>query len=90
MSQSLGKKNFSKKGLIAICLFNEMFSAATVKGPIQSLVPIIEEAKERAATSELLLLKRPELEAKAKESIGTNSSWGTYSTFSSTFFKKSC
>jgi hypothetical protein len=89
MSQSLGKRNFSKKGLAAMCIFEDLYlaeiQARQAKGlsGVESLVPIIAHAKRLAATSELLALSRCELEAKANAVKGSYSSWGSYSTFAS-------
>ncbi len=91
MSQSLGVRNFSKKGLAAMCIYEELYAAAIrmrqaqgLSG-VESLVPIVREAKRLAETSELLALSRIQLEAKAT-TVKSDSSWGSYSTFSSSHF----
>ena len=92
MCQSLGVRNFSKKGLAAMCIYKDLHAAAIqerqAKGlsGVESLAPIVAEAKRLAAASELLALNRSELEAKANAVKGCNSSWGSYSTFSSSAF----
>jgi hypothetical protein len=88
MCQSLGKRNFSKKGLAAMCIFEDLYIAAIQErqalglAGIKSLAPIIAEAKRLAETSELLQLSRAELESRAAAVKGCYSSWGSYSTFS--------
>ena len=92
MSQSLGVRNFSKKGLAAMCIYEDLYAAAIRErqaqglSGVESLQPIVTEAKRLAAASELLALSRSELEAKANAVKGCNSSWGSYSTFSSSQF----
>ena len=92
MSQSLGKRNFSKQGLAAMCIYEDLLHealqkrAAEGKSGVESLTPIVNEAKRLSATSELLALSRAELEAKATAVKGRYSSWGSYATFSSQQF----
>ena len=89
MCDSLGKRNFSKKGLAAMCIFEDLHLNAIQErqekglSGVESLVQIIAHAKRLAAASELLALSRSELEAKANAVKGCYSSWGSYSTFSS-------
>jgi hypothetical protein len=94
MSRSLGKKNFSKQGLAAVCIYEMLFARELQKNAsegirgVDSLIPIAEEAKRQAMTSELLLLSRAELEEKATQVKGKNSSWGSYSAFASDVFNE--
>jgi hypothetical protein len=92
MSQSLGKRNFSKLGLTAMCIYEQLLHAALQaralqgKSGVESLSPIVNEAKSLAESSELLQLPRVELEARATAVKGRYSSWGSYATFSSQQF----
>ena len=92
MSQSLGKRNFSKKGLAAMCVYDALYCAELAKRQanglegVESLTPIVEKAKSIAIASEMLLLNRSELEALAEQVKGKYSSWGSYATFSSSQF----
>ena len=92
MSQSLGKRNFSKSGLTAMCIYEQLLHEALQKNAllgkrgVESLSTIVNEAKRLAATSELLQLPRTELEAMAAAAKGRYSSWGSYATFSSRQF----
>jgi hypothetical protein len=77
MCDSLGKKNFSKKGLAAICIY-ENLSQLDEAGP-----DVTEKVKALVQDSELLKLSRTELETLAAESKGPNVNWGSYSRFAS-------
>jgi hypothetical protein len=77
MCDSLGKKNFSKKGLAAICIYENLTQAGEA-GP-----EVTEKVKALVPDSELIKLSRTELETLAAEAKGPNVNWGSYSRFAS-------
>jgi hypothetical protein len=89
MCDSLGKKNFSKVGLAAMIIENELKQEARSKNFAMSTAlsfAILTQAKEQAKTSPLLQLKRVELEAMAAEVKGPYQNWGTFADFASDKF----
>ena len=82
MSQSLGKKDFSKVGLLAIVFVNELNREHGIL-PSNSRA-----ALEKAMTSNLLKLSRKDVETIATISKGQHSSWGSFACFSSESIKE--
>lgn len=81
MCDSLGKKDFSKLGLAAIVCHEEL----TISGGNRR--EHWKEAAERAKSSDLLNLKRAELEGLAAKAKSEHVSWGYYACYSSQQFK---
>jgi hypothetical protein len=78
MSKSLGKKDFSKVGLLAIVFVNELNRKHGIL-PSNS-----RKSLEKAMTSDLLKLSRKEIETMATIAKGQHSNWGSFACFSST------
>jgi hypothetical protein len=77
MCESLGKKNFSKKGLAAICIYETLYDNS------ENEPAVTEKVKALVQDSELIKLSRTELETLAAELKGPNVNWGSYSRFAS-------
>ena len=83
MCQSLGKKDFSKIGLLAIIHYEEMVTQN--KGIIEA--SFLKDALVKAMSSDLLKLSRKEIEDMATEVKGKYCNWGSYASYSSGHLK---